>query len=804
MKNADALVIKSVTLLIHSALALMVLSSLLALSLPVLLNPNNYKARIADKVLEKTGRTLTFSGDMEWSLFPNPSLTLKQISLSNAPGFGPGPMIQIQRLHGHLNLRNLFKLQFVMEQPSATGVELFLESDATGKNNWDDLVAQVAANRAEAGEAAQKGAREGESAAQPDELLDFERDGKPGGTPVSLVHLGTQVLAALSVRSVTLREGSVRLCRVGEAEGQKVSCLQATHLAFTPQSGLSDRRSTVQLQADLTTQEPLFTGHVTLAYRPLPRTDRAITQWQNAEFTMRGHVNLPLAKEFELVWRSDVTMGPEPYSLHITQSDSTLTVWSDKGLFREFALIMKKDVEADLRTGKVAFSQGGVTWRVKSDQLPPVGVAWDFQSAMAVDWRQETLDIDSLQVSGPAQSHIEGRLHGDHLLSRPSLDAQLTAVRFDPRALLVAMGRSVPFTADPTALQSGSGSAAIHLDDQSLAVTDMVLEMDHSRIVGNLHWNTGEPSATGRAVVRFDLQGDRLDLDRYLPPEWTGPDHADAIAQAMLAPEWLLPELPSQWLQGLDLQGHLSLGEVQTASGRATDLSLIVGVQDRILQWQPYRMTIHEGTLETRLQWDDRGDEPVLTVDKSATDIQIEPLLHLVADGRWLTGRVNGVVHLSSQGRNPDTLWKNRHGTVALMIHDGTIQGMDLAERFREGYAASQEARSVSSGVEKAGTDKRGTTSFTQLTATGQITGGVVDNQDFRMLSALWQATGKGSVDLTQRSVDYTLEVDGMAALPGGLDPSRQRLVLPVRLQGDFGALKPPLMGALRPASVAQ
>ncbi|MEO5362775.1 MAG: AsmA family protein [Magnetococcus sp. DMHC-8] len=799
MKRADTLIIKSVTVLIYSTLALMVLFSLLVLVVPLLLNPNHYKAQIVDRVLEKTGRSLTFAGDIEWSLFPDPALTLPPLTLSNAPGFGSGPMLRIQRLHGKLNLRKLLKWQFALEQPVLTGVELLLESDAAGRSNWDDLVTRMAVARAE-------------GVAQTDDLPDNVAKYRQADEKLSLAQLGVWALASLSARSVTLQEGMVRLCRPGGTEAQAVSCLQATHLVFTPQSDQTDRRPAVQLQADLAVQEPPFVGRVSLLYRQPPWTDRAVTQWRDTEITVRGQVNLPPAKELELVWRSDVTMGPEPHNLHITQADSRLTVWSDTALFREFTLTMKENAEADLRTGKLSFPQGGVTWRVKSDQLPPAGVEWAFHSPIELDWRQETVHMAALRVHGPAQSRMEGRLRGERLLSRPSIDAELTSVRFEPRALLVAMGRSVSASADPAALQRGEGSAVIHLDAQSLEITRLVLELDDTRLVGNLHWQTDAQTDTGRTVIRFDLQGDRLDLDRYLPVDLTDPTRAGVVAQALLAPEWLLTELPPHWLHNLALQGRLTLGELRTASGRATDLALTVGVQDRQLQWQPYQLTIHDGRVESRVLWDDRGAEPVLTVDKTATDLQVEPLLHSVANLRWLTGRVNGVAHLSSQGRSPDLLWKNLNGTLALMVRDGAMQGMDLAERFREGYAGGQEQRpgqapssSALSGAHKTVADRRGNTPFTRLTATGQVTGGVLGNQDLLLLSPLLQVTGKGSVDLTRAAVDYTLEVDGLAAVRGsGTGAEGQRLVLPMRLQGDLNALKGPTVGALRPPAPAQ
>ncbi|MBF0161880.1 MAG: AsmA family protein, partial [Magnetococcales bacterium] len=764
MKNADIFIFKSATLLIYTVLALLVLSSLLALTLPFLLNPTYYKTQMADRVLEKTGRTLTFAGAIEWHMFPEPSLSMEDLALSNAPGFSAEPMVKIQRLQGKLNLWDLLKMQFAMKQLSLTGVEVLLESDAAGRNNWDDLMARSAAARGEESVP--------EESASVDDLPDMVAPS--GRASVSVAQLGTLALSALSVRAITLREGSGRYCRPGA--GDEPSCLQALHVHFTPQSTGGGTHRPVQVQADLTIPDPPFAGHVSLSYRQPARTDRAITHWQNTEIIVRGQVDLPPAKELELVWRSHVTMGPEPHSLHISQGDSRLTVWSDGALFREFTLTSKGAAEADLSTGKVRLPQGGVTWRVKSDQLPPAGVELAFHSPIDMDWRQETVHINPLRISGPAQIQMEGHLHGDHLLSRPSVDVELSSVRFSPGDLWVAMGRSLPPINDPTAMQAGAGSAIFHMDERSLAVTRMVLDLGGARIAGDLSWQIGEEAVAGKSMIRFDLQGESLDLDRLFSLERNEAGRASQWLVGVMAPESWLPELPVAWLDGVDLQGRLRLGELRLAATRLTDLSLAMELRDRQLRLQPYRLSAHDGVLEGRVQWDLQGAEPQLVVDKSITDMQLEPLLRPFPPLRWLRGSANLVTHLSSRGRDAEGLWKNLQGNLSVMVQEGSVQGLDMGERFREAHAAQREQRASSAGQEKSGSEKSGgrggSTPFRQLTATAQIAAGMLENSDLRLFSPTLQVSGKGRLSLPTAWVDYTLEVDGTGSMPAGATSS--------------------------------
>ena len=59
----------------------------------VLLDPNRFKADIADAVGRETGRELRLEGDIELSFFPWLALTTGQGSLGNPPGFAAEPFV---------------------------------------------------------------------------------------------------------------------------------------------------------------------------------------------------------------------------------------------------------------------------------------------------------------------------------------------------------------------------------------------------------------------------------------------------------------------------------------------------------------------------------------------------------------------------------------------------------------------------------------------------------------------------------------------------------------------------------------
>lgn len=782
MKNADTIIVKSVIVLVYSTLSILLLSFALALFLPLVMDSSYYEARIVDMVLEKTGRKMTLDGEIQMDLFPDLAITLERVSLSNAPGFSSTPMIKIRHLHGNLRLMQLWTDPFVLDHLFATGVQIILERDATGKNNWDDLVARTATDIGV------------------DFLVKSEASSVKHLTPkISLAQLGAISLAALSARGITLKESEIRLCEQA-AKTQIVSCLAATHLEVLPGQTGPDRALKVTLKTDLTVPHPPFSGRVMLAtyYRP-PQENEHITRWQDTQVMVRGHIDMPPVKEFEMIWHSDISVGPEPNLVRVKQADSKLIAWSDTPLFRELVLSVKGPLEADLSSGKFRLPQGGLAWQVKADYLPPAGVKLAFLSAIEADWQQETLWMEPFRATGPAQIRLEGQLRGSHLLSRPRVDAKLTAFRFDPRALLVALGRSVPPTTDPKAISSAELSADIHLSDQETSVTNMALEVDDSHFSGHFRVRHDPASGLPEPVIRFDLQGDRLELDRYLPPNLTRREKTGEIVSALVAPEIFLPWVPAHLLRDKDLQGVLRLRRLrvlphQAISSQATNLSLDISVNDGRLQLKP-RLTMYGGSLDTHVHLDARGEEPLVTVDKTITGIRVESLLQDITrttqtERMGWAGSADLVAHLSSRGRQPDILRENLNGTLELVVNNGRIQGMNLVDRIRESYFAVMERRPlVLSG------DKKGVTRFSKLTATGVVTHGVLENKDLLAVSPTLRVSGEGQVDLSRTSVDYLLEASVATSLQGVSVHHRdniQGLVLPIRIQGDFKTLKVP------------
>ncbi len=122
--------------------------------IPMLVDPNDYKAEIAAEVKKATGRDLEMGGEIGLSVFPWLGLELNQVRLSNAPGFGDAPFAALDYVQVRAKLLPLLQKQVEVDKIRIQGLELNLARAADGRSNWDDLAGAGEAEAAEPAAAA--------------------------------------------------------------------------------------------------------------------------------------------------------------------------------------------------------------------------------------------------------------------------------------------------------------------------------------------------------------------------------------------------------------------------------------------------------------------------------------------------------------------------------------------------------------------------------------------------------------------------------------------------------------------------
>lgn len=109
-------------------------------ALVYLVDWNDFKQTIQNQVKKQTGRELTIAGDLSPSVFPWAGISIGQISLANADGFGDQPFASISGADVKVKLLPLLKREINVRTVELSGLQVDLQLAADGTSNWDDLV----------------------------------------------------------------------------------------------------------------------------------------------------------------------------------------------------------------------------------------------------------------------------------------------------------------------------------------------------------------------------------------------------------------------------------------------------------------------------------------------------------------------------------------------------------------------------------------------------------------------------------------------------------------------------------------
>ena len=128
--------------IILSIIAATVLLIVIAIfTLPLLIDPNNFKSEIAAAVKDKTGRDLALPGELKLSIFPWLGISTGKMALGNAAGFQDQPFATLEESDIKIKLMSLLTKKIEVSHLVLKGLVLNLAKNQQGVSNWNDLTA---------------------------------------------------------------------------------------------------------------------------------------------------------------------------------------------------------------------------------------------------------------------------------------------------------------------------------------------------------------------------------------------------------------------------------------------------------------------------------------------------------------------------------------------------------------------------------------------------------------------------------------------------------------------------------------
>lgn len=194
--------------------------------LPLVITPNAFKPRIERAVHSKTGRELSMPGNIHLSMFPWLGVQIGPMSLSNAPGFGNTPFASMNETDVHVRFWPLLHGKIEVGAIKFDGLNLDLERNASGHNNWQGILDRLRSHGS---------------------IAEAQVGGSPGG------------IEYLHVQGLHITNSGVRWSDAQKHQQYIINNLNLEMGAFAPNSPLR-----LRTDFDFTGTNPQLNGHADL------------------------------------------------------------------------------------------------------------------------------------------------------------------------------------------------------------------------------------------------------------------------------------------------------------------------------------------------------------------------------------------------------------------------------------------------------------------------------------------------------------------------------------------------------------
>ncbi|MGH6949014.1 MAG: AsmA family protein, partial [Kiloniellales bacterium] len=282
----------------------------------------------------------------------------------------------------------------------------------------------------------------------------------------------------------------------------------------------------------------------------------------------------------------------------------------------------------------------------------------------------------------------------------------------------------------------------------------------------------------------------------YLPPEAEAESGGGQSAEpgsggGGAESDWSDEPIDLAALKLADADLAFSAGAIKVRKIAIGKSVLTVKLNEGLLTADLSEMALYEGGGKGKVTLDGSKATPAVQANFDLADVQAQPLLRDAADMEKLLGTMNGKIAVTAQGKSQRELVSSLDGDGAITVLDGAIKGINIAAMLR----------SISVSALREGFSDSEQTDFAELSGTFQIADGIATNNDLKMDAPLLRLTGKGTVNLPERTIDYRLEPKAVASIEGqGGAEDLAGIMIPFRVAGPWSSpsFTPDIGGALK------
>ncbi|MGR2739888.1 AsmA family protein [Billgrantia sp. Q4P2] len=686
------------------------------------LDPEDFKPRLVEVVREQSGLELTLDGPLSWSFYPRLGVSVEQ-----AEGRLPEQSVDDQPF-----------LAFSQAEVSLAFAPLLRGEIAIEGLTLEGMQLRLVRD--------EQGRGNWETLMQ---RLDERREGAesalaPASAGPSLE--GSNLAVALNIASVQVRNGAARYRDLAAGTEWLVEEINLSGTNVNPQRAFPFR-SSFQLRS-----------YPSLDWRELERSPA-------------------LASDISLEGRMRLALAERRYVLEALKLSTASSLAGIEG--SQQIDLSGQQLILDLSQQRLQLQEGRLEAGLQHPDLGESPVPLVLAMALDADLAESTAQLRDLQLTGPDELRLSGHLNLASLDQAPTYSGQISLAPFSLRPWLSRLGK-MPQMAGPQALSDVALTSPVRGNLERLELAGLTMVLDGSTFTGKLI------AGFDGQLLDFELQGDRLNLDSYLPPAepvdqsaarrsllGIGKAHADDTAELV----------PAEWLAQLDLNGTLDLAQLRLSGLDFTEVGLAMSGGDGQQRLERFSSVFYDGELSASGALD-LAREPIRwQLRPNLSRVRLEPLLKALGEDNGpapLRGRLTLDGELETRANSWPALKRNLNGRLQGRIDEGAILEVNVSQELCS-LAAMIEGRETTR-------DWSADTRFERAEASLRITDGVVRSEDILVLIPGIELGGTGELDLGSERFDLRAAarfVDGAdAACP--VNPRLERVPLPVRCNGEL------------------
>ncbi len=284
-------------------------------------------------------------------------------------------------------------------------------------------------------------------------------------------------------------------------------------------------------------------------------------------------------------------------------------------------LQLNSELVANLDPG--VFEANGIhlAGKVTGEAVPGGEQPIDLRANVVMSQSEDSLIVSDLALEA-GELRATGALNATSLSTTPALNGDISVPTFNLRSVMGTFGQDLPPMNDAQALSAVGLNATIASEGSGANVNPLTITLDDTTMTGDIAVAQFDPLA-----IRFNLDADQLDLDRYMaPPGAEQPVAAPSASTATTSGD--TAELPLEQLRALDIDGSLRVGTLKASNVKLANIALGVNAKDGIIAMNPLSADLYGGNFAGNVMLDATGDMASLFIDENINGLQLSALLN--------------------------------------------------------------------------------------------------------------------------------------------------------------------------------